>query len=338
MMTLPREEVTSLPSSPRASTALVVHDVVDNVDNNPSTLNAWQSDLELHLLQTFGAFTSQRLMQSYRWIKRVSRVTHFIANMTEGFLSRSGLVALVQLLFHQYMKLGHPFVQQVDDAMGKRVLDAIVKILMLSEQQQQSVYKTDSRAIEVDAGNNKKDAQVHDELSVVTKLSYAERFQALLLGEVTRMKHVLIQARLQALEEAARQDPQPVVMELKDFVPVDEVAKLKEESKKQLHDAAMEAAHLRAQMMDVTEQKQRLEQRLTDVYNYQESERGQRFQEMEEDLARTKLEANQKAYDLRKLELVVEELQHKHKKRSRSHKSDHQSNTSESAPPSSVKV
>ena len=58
-------------------------------------------------------------------------------------------------------------------------------------------------------------------------------------------------------------------------------------------------------MMDVTEQKQRLEQRLTDVYNYQESERGQRFQEMEEDLARTKLEANQKAYDLRKLELVT---------------------------------
>ena len=218
MMTLPREEVTSLPSSPRASTALVVHDVVDNVDNNPSILNAWQSDLELHLLQTFGAFTSQRLMQSYRRIKHVSRVTHFIANMTEGFLSRSGLEALVHLLFHQYMKLGHPFVQQVDDAMGKRVLDAVVKILMLSEQQQQqSVYKTGSWAIEVDAGNNKKDAQVYDELSVVTKLSYAERFQALLLGEVARMKQVLIQARLQALEEAAKRDPHPVVMELKDL-------------------------------------------------------------------------------------------------------------------------
>ncbi|CAI5737212.1 unnamed protein product [Peronospora destructor] len=334
MMTLPPDEVTSPPSSssPRTSTALVVK------DDEPSRLSAHQSDLELHLLQTFGAYTSQQLLQVYRSIKRVSRVTHFIANMTESLMARSGLVALVQLLFHQYMRLGHPFVQQVDEAMGKRVIDAVVSILMLSEQQ--PAHKPGILALEADTDTNKKDAQVHEELTAVTRLSYTERFQALLLGEMPRMEQVLsqarLQARLQALEEAARRDPHPVVMELKDFVPVDEVARLKEESKEELHESAMEAARLRSQMMELTEEKQKLEQQLTDVYNYQESERGQRFQEMEENLARTKLEANQKAYDLRKLELVVEALQRKHKKRSKSHKGDNQSNTSESAPPSSV--
>ncbi|KAG3232419.1 hypothetical protein PI124_g22498 [Phytophthora idaei] len=90
------------------------------------------------------------------------------------------------------------------------------------------------------------------------------------------------------------------------------------------------------QMTELTREKQRLEQRLTDVHNYQESERGRRFQGMEEELARTKLEANQKAHDLRKLELVVEALQRKHKKKSKSRKGDNQSNASESAPPSPV--
>ncbi|CAH0491289.1 unnamed protein product [Peronospora farinosa] len=336
MMTLPpEEEMTSPPSSPTNSMALIVKD-----DDEPVTLNARDSDLELHLLQTFVAATSQQLVQSYRSLKHVSRVTHLIATMTESLMSRSGLVALVQLLFHQYMRLGHPLVQQVDEAMGKRVIDAVVSILMLSEQQ--PVHQSGILALEVDPDNNnkkkKKDTQVHEELSAVTKLSYEERFQALLLGQVPRMEQVLVQARLEALEEAARQDPQPVVMELKDFVPVDEVTRLKEESKEQLHEAAMEAARLRSQMMELTEEKQKLEQRLTDVFNYQESERGQRFQKMEEDLARTKLEASQKAYDFAKLELFVNELKRKkHKKRSKSHKGgDNESNTSESAPPSSV--
>jgi hypothetical protein len=330
MMTLPTDEVPPPPSSRGGSTALVLK------DEEPQTLGASQSDLELHLLQTFAAFAGQQLVTSYLSVKHATRVTRYLADMTESLASRTGLVAVVRVLFNQYMRLGHPLVQHVDDAMGRRVIDAVVSILLLAEQQPKQNEETGILALEADCST-----QVADE---ATKLSYAERFQALLLGEVPRMEQVLLNARRQAeaeakakAEEAARQAPPPVVMELKDFVPVDEVARLKEESKEQVHAAAVEAARLREEMAELTREKQKLEQRLTDVHNYQESERGRRFLDMEEELARTKLEANQKAHDLRKLELVVEAMQRKHqKKKSKTRKGDNQSNTSESAPPSPV--
>ncbi|GMF45257.1 unnamed protein product [Phytophthora fragariaefolia] len=331
MMTLPSDEVPPPPSSRGGAdcTALALA-----AADAPSC--AAQSDLELHLLQTFAAFAGQQLLQSYASVKRASRVTRFLAELTESLASRSGLTALVRVLFQQYLRLGHPLVQHVDDAMGRRVIDAVVAVLLLAEQQPRDAQDTGILALEA-AGSTE------DGGEALTRLSYAERFQALLLGEVPRMEQVLLDARRQAqqeaqAEEAARQAPPPVVMELKDFVPVDEVARLKEENKQQLHEAAQEAARLRTQMEELTREKQRLEQRLTDVHNYQESERGRRFQDMEEELARTKLEANQKAHDLRKLELVVEALQRKHRKRSKSssRKDDNQSNASEGAPPSPV--
>ncbi|POM64591.1 Hypothetical protein PHPALM_19862 [Phytophthora palmivora] len=315
MMMLPTDEVPPPPSS-RGSTALVVK------SDDSTVASANQSDLELHLLQTFAAYASQQLTQSYLNVKHASRVTRYLADMTESLAARSGLVALVRILFTQYLRLGHPLVQQVDDAMGKRVIDAVVSVLMLAEQQPSN--ETGILALEAEASNND---------NLPTKLSYAERFQALLLGQVPRMEQMLINARRQA--EAKEETPPPVVLELKDFVPVDEVARLREENKEQLQAASLEAARLRAQMTELTREKQRLEQRLTDVHNYQESERGRRFQNMEEELARTKLEANQKAHDLRKLQLVVEALQRK-KKKSKSRRGDNQSNASESAPPSPV--
>ncbi|OWZ21467.1 hypothetical protein PHMEG_0003988 [Phytophthora megakarya] len=303
MMMLPTDEVPPPPSS-RGSTALVAKS------------DAQQSDLELHLLQTFAAYASQQLVQSYLSVKHASRVTRYVADMTESLAARSGLAALVRILFSQYLRLGHPFVQQVDDAMGKRVIDAVVSVLMLAEQQPSP--ETGILALEAAPDDS-------------NKLSYVERFHALLLGEVPRLEQLLLDARRQEAKETSA----PVVMELKDFVPVDEVTKLKEETKDQLQAASLESARLRAQMTELTREKQRLEQRLTDVHNYQESERGRRFQNMEEELARTKLEANQKAHDLRKLQLVVEALQRK-KKKSKSRRGDNQSNASESAPPSPV--
>ncbi|ETI55532.1 hypothetical protein F443_01811 [Phytophthora nicotianae P1569] len=338
MMTLPTDEVPPPPSSRGGSTALVA------MTAEPQDLmvtSADQSDLELHLLQTFAAYAGQQLVQSYLSVKHASRVTRYLADMTESLASRSGLVALVRILFNQYMRLGHPFVQHVDDAMGKRVIDAVVSILMLAEQQP-AAHDNKPGILALEADNNNNNESVTDDLSAATKLSYAERFQALLLGEVPRMEQVLVDARRQAeaearakAEEEARQAPPPVVMDLKDFVPLDEVARLKEENKGELLKASTETDRLRKQMKELTREKQRLEQRLTDVHNYQESERGQRFQDMEEELARTKLEANQKAHDLRKLELVVEALQRK-KKKSKSRKGDNQSTASDGAPPSPV--
>ncbi|KAE9010464.1 hypothetical protein PR003_g3073 [Phytophthora rubi] len=54
-----------------------------------------------------------------------------------------------------------------------------------------------------------------------------KRFQALLLGEVPRMEQVLMDARRQARGGAGqgRRAPLPVMMKLKDFVPVDEVTR-----------------------------------------------------------------------------------------------------------------
>ncbi|EEY64835.1 uncharacterized protein PITG_15627 [Phytophthora infestans T30-4] len=338
MMTLPTDEVPPPPSSRGGSTALVV---MADAPEDSMVANSSQSDLELHLLKTFAAYTGQQLVQSYLSVKHASRVTRYLADMTESLASRSGLVALVRILFNQYMRLGHPFVQQVDNAMGKRVIDAVVSVLMLAEQQP-AAHDKQPGILALEDESNDKSVAVSDDISATTKLSYAERFQALLLGEVPRMEQVLIDARRQAEEEArakaeeeARQALPPVVMDLKDFVPLDEVARLTDESKEQLLEASMKTDRLRAQMKELTREKQRLEQRLTDVHNYQETERGQRFKDMEEELARTKLEANQKAHDLRKLELVVEALQRK-KKKSKSRKGDNQSNASDGAPPSPV--
>ncbi|CAI5742821.1 unnamed protein product [Hyaloperonospora brassicae] len=348
-------------ASSAASTALVVKPTA--VDRS---LGARQSDLELHLLQTFAAFAGHRLAQSYRWLKHSSRVTRYVANATERVVVRAGLLTLAQLLFRQYVRLGHPVVQHVDDAMGKRVIDALVSVLMLTEPQQ-TRHDSGADVLTLEAAASKRvsdhekschddDTSGFEELVTGVKLTYAERFQALLRGEVPRMEQALVQAhrraqvlvlekeeeeeeaRAQADKAAAREAEPPIVMELKDFVPLDEVVRLQDESKGQLQEAALETARLRAQLTDLVHEKQRLEQRLTDVHNYQESERGRLFQDMEEDLARTKLEASQKAHDLRALELVVEAMQERKrlkKRKSRSRKATtSQSNASEATLPS----
>ncbi|KAG7381357.1 hypothetical protein PHYBOEH_010987 [Phytophthora boehmeriae] len=334
MMMLPHDEVPPPPSS-RASTALVLSSDSSSRDSGLVVASANQSDLELHLLQTFAAYAGHQLAQSYLSVKHASRVTRFLADVTETFASKSGLAGLVRLLFKQYLRLGHPFVQQVDDAMGKRVIDAVVSILLLAEQQSED-QEAGILAIEAD----KSDAAAPSS-TAASKLSYAERFQALLLGEVPRMEQMLIDARRQAeqeaqakADEAARQAPAPRVMDLKDFVPLDEVARLQEENKEQLRAAAVEVTRTHERLDELTREKQRLEQRLTDVHNYQESERGRRFQDMEEELARTKLEAIEKNHELRKLEIVLQKLRARRKSKSSSRKGDNQSNTSESAPPS----
>ncbi|CEG35378.1 uncharacterized protein PHALS_09501 [Plasmopara halstedii] len=338
MMTLPTDDVPPPPTSRGDSTAIVP---VSSNKRVSTLANPSQSDLELHLLQTFAAYASQQLVHSYLTVKHVSRVTRFLANMTENLASRAGLVAIVRILFSQYMKIGHPYVQRVDDAMGKRVIDAVVRVLMLARQQPAShVQQTGILALEAGAGNTD-NPDVSDEIVNATKLSYAERFQALLLGEVPRMEQVLIDARRQAevdarakVQEQTRLALPPVVMELKDFMPVGEVTRLKEENQEHLLEPSAEALHLHKQMEKLIREKQQLEQKLTDVHNYQKSERGQRFQDMEKELARKKLENTQMATDLRKNELLLNALTRKLKKKSRSQRGDNQSSMSMSAPPS----
>ncbi|KAI9910632.1 hypothetical protein PsorP6_010793 [Peronosclerospora sorghi] len=338
MMTLPTTEVPPPPSSSTGvSTAFVVKE-----HNDMSRLSANESDLELHLLQTFAAYTSNHLIQSYQSVKHASRLTRYVANVTERLATRLGLVTLVQFLFHQYMRLGHPFVQQVDSAMGKRVIDAVVNVLMLADQrpvhEQRGIL-----ALEAGSSSSQEDAEMHETLLAASKLSYAERFQALLLGVVPRMEQELIKAHRRAqdeanakAEEAARLAPAPLVLELKDFVPVDEVVRLKEENKEQLEQALLEATTLRMQIAELAHEKQQLEQQLTDVHNYKESEHGRRFQELEDELARTKLTSNQRAFELSKLEVFVQELKRKQRKKRKSRKGDSQYNASESSPPSTV--
>ncbi|DBA02815.1 TPA: hypothetical protein N0F65_006605, partial [Lagenidium giganteum] len=258
-----------------------------------STTTTTTTDLELHLLQSFGAFASDKLVSSYFYIKNSSRLAAFVANTTEAIVTKTGVVAVVEFLFGQYKKLGLPWVEYVDDAMGHRIIDAFVRILLLAKEQQ-------AAEADVEAGKPQE-----------ARLSYQERIQALLLGEVPRLEQLL-----REMKDRESQQPQelpPVVMELKDFVPVEEVKRIREASREKLQEMQLELQATREQVNDLERTKQQLEQNLTDVHNYQESERGQRFRDMEEELARTKLEANQKAHDLRKMELVVEAFRKKRK-------------------------
>ncbi|TMW58215.1 hypothetical protein Poli38472_011803 [Pythium oligandrum] len=260
--------------------------------NDARKPNASATDLELHLLQSFGAFASDKVLASYVYVKQSSRILDFLASTTEHVVTKSGLATLVGFLFRQYQRLGHPWVQYVDDAMGRRIIDAFVNVLWLAKQQQDAATQAEEPSA-LESG---------DALQQAIKLSYQERVQALLQGQVPRLQELLAPS------------PAPVmVMDLQDFVPKDEMERLKEESQEQMGEMQREMTQLREQLKLIEREKQQVEQQLTDVHNYQESERGRRFQEMEEELARTKLEASQKAQDHRKLELVIEAMRKKRK-------------------------
>jgi uncharacterized protein YhaN len=230
----------------------------------PSTaLTAASSDLELRLLEAFVGFAGQQLVGVYLNVKNASRVTQFLGNTTERLLTATGVAAIVRFLFAQYKNVGGPLLGYIDDAMGKRVIDAVVGILLLSNEQSEG------------------DGSLSLEEGGPIKLSREERLQALLRGDVPRLKALLDASYRSGHDAALANASTPVVMELKDFVPIDELKELKEANREQVRELNQEMAALRSAMGELNKEKQRLEQRLIDVHNYCESERGHRFQDME---------------------------------------------------------
>lgn len=227
------------------------------------TLSAATSDLELHLLEAFVGYAGQQLLGIYLGVKNASRLTQFLGNTTEKLLTATGVAAIVRFLFSQYKRVGNPLLGYVDDAMGKRIIDAAVGILLLANEHVQG------------------DGSLALEEGGAIKLTREERLQALLRGEVPRLKALLDASYRRGHEAALANAPTPVVMELKDFVPIDELNHMKESNREQVRELNQEMAALRNAMGELNKEKQRLEQRLIDVHNYRESERGQRFQEME---------------------------------------------------------
>uniref|UniRef100_K3X574 Uncharacterized protein n=1 Tax=Globisporangium ultimum (strain ATCC 200006 / CBS 805.95 / DAOM BR144) TaxID=431595 RepID=K3X574_GLOUD len=296
------------------------------------------SDLEVRLLHAFSEFALDRLVYSYRYVKHSSRLATLVVSTTERILTRTGLVALVKMLFAQFQRMGHPWLQYVDEAMGDRIIDVFVGILLLAKEHERESTEREKTLALFD-GDLEKGALSTSVSSALGRLSYHERIHALLHGELPRADALLEAFERRAFE--AQQQAQAsinaaaearVVMELKDFVPVDEVKRMKETNKALVNEKTQEVAALRAQISALEREKQRLEQDLTDVHNYQESERGQRFVDMEEELARTKLEANQRAHDLRKLELVVEVLRRKRKSKGTKSEAGKSTTTSEGPP------
>lgn len=251
-----------------------------------------EHDLELRLLRAFGAFVSDSLVGSYLCVKRSSRITTLIGNTTEALVTKTGLVKLVGMLFAQFQRVAHPWLKVADEAMGKRVIDMFVSILLLA-----NVHEGEGGEQRENATTSDLEAAKEQHLQSAVRLSYHERIQALLQGELPRVEALLREAKRRELEALALQRqlqlqqqkeqaaralaPPPVVMELKDFVPVDEVKRIKEANKEQLQEKSHEVVALREQLNALERERQRLEQDLTDVHSYQESERGRRFQEME---------------------------------------------------------
>ncbi|KAF1313810.1 hypothetical protein FI667_g17001, partial [Globisporangium splendens] len=325
-------------------TSTVMHNDLDVVPmRKPQTTDALDSkrtsDLEVRLLHAFSEFAPDRLVHSYRYVKHSSRLATMVVNTTERILTRTGLVALVKMLFAQFQRVGHPWLQYVDEAMGDRIIDVFVGILLLAKEHEGEGTERE-KALALFDDDLEKGALSATSSLALGRLSYHERIHALLRGEIPRVDALLEASKRRELE--AQQQAQAsinaaaaarVVMELKDFVPVDEVKRMKETNKALVNEKTQEVVALRAQISALEREKQQLEQDLTDVHNYQESERGQRFVEMEEELARTKLEASQRAHDLRKMELVVEAL--RRKRRSKSTKSEAgKSTTTSDGPPS----
>lgn len=250
----------SAPTSIHASQSTSTNLTVAKPSN---TLTAASSDLELRLLEAFARFAGQQLVDIYLGVKNTSRVTQFLGNTTERLLSATGVVAVVRFLFAQYKNVGGPFLGYIDDAMGKRIIDAVVGILLLANEQTES------------------DGSLALEEGGAIKLSREERLQVLLRGDIPRLKALLDASYRSGHDAALAIAPTPMVMELKDFVPIDELNQVKEANREQVRELNQEMAALRSAMGELNKEKQRLEQRLIDVHNYCESERGQRFQDME---------------------------------------------------------
>ena len=252
----------------------------------------------------------------------------FLADTTEKLVTKTGLISLVGVLFGQYQRLGHPWLQYVDEAMGRRIIDAFVNILLLAREQHA-------------LANADKTMEEGAIVSSETKLTLQERVQALLEGEVPRLEKLLHELKLKG-EEAREKanNPPPVVVDLEDFVYVvslylhmqnafppsahvitlmmlysraEDVKRMQQDERERANAMDLQVAGLQAELAELEKAKQTLEQKLTDVDNYKASDRGQRFQYMEEELARAKLEANQKTHDLRKLEIVIDQLRKKKK-------------------------
>lgn len=250
-------------------------------------------DLELRLLRAFGAFVDDSLVGSYLCVKRSSRLTTMMMNTTEALVTKTGLASLVGLLFAQFQRVAHPWLQIVDEAMGRRVIDMFVSILLLANVHEDDGEERESADVAGDLEAGKKQARrAHS----AVRLSYHERIQALLQGELPRIEMLMQEAKRREIEAVALQQqlqvqqakravapapPPPVVMDLSDFVPVDEVKRINDANKEKLQAKNHEVTALREQLSTLEREKQQLEQDLTDVHSYQESERGRRFQEME---------------------------------------------------------
>jgi hypothetical protein len=158
------------------------------------------NNLELHLLQSFGSFAIDKIVNSYFYIKNWSRLLGFFANTTEKIVTKTGLISIVTFIYNQYRRLGHPWLEYVDDAMGKRIINVFVSLLFLAKEQD----------IQDCLENGQQ--QLH--------LTFQERIQALLQGEIPRLEQLLQEAKqkeAQAMEKA--NEPAPtIVMDLKDFV------------------------------------------------------------------------------------------------------------------------
>lgn len=256
-------------ASPRADSVAVAKPAtsphVDSVAHTKpaDSLSAVDSDLELRLLQAFASYTVNQLAATYSAVKNVSGITRFLGNTTERLVTATGLTALVRFLFAQYQRIGSPLLDYVDEAMGKRVIDAVVSVLLLATDHEKAI---EHAALE--AGQT-------------TTLTTEERLHVLLQGHLPRLEQLVDAAYERGQADAAALTPEPVVMELKDFVPMDELDRAKDAHHEQVRDLKRELAAVRGSMNQLNREKQRLEQELIDVHNYQESEHGQRFQEME---------------------------------------------------------
>lgn len=260
------------------------------------------SDLELHLLQSFGTFASSKIIETYVGLKNSSTLIRLFIKASETLVVRTGIYRLTSFFFRQYLRLSLPVIAYVDDAMGKRIIQAFVALLLHAtalEETEESV----------------ENGHLND---VKLKLSLEERLQGLLQGDLPTIQRLLAHLQQQQQQEEhfhqrLNPPPLPLIMDLKDFVRVEDVRAIKETNDLMRNEQEQAILRLKQRCQSLEKEKQVLEQQLTDVHTYQETERGKQFQQMEEQLAHAKLEMNQKVYELRKLEIMHENVLQKQK-------------------------
>ena len=102
---------------------------------------------KIRLLRSLGNYAAGTVVESYSRIKDSSRVTRFLAESTARVATKTGLLSVAGYAFEQCQVFASPRLQQVDKAMGRRIVDAFYSVVEVSNESESEEREVCTRQV-----------------------------------------------------------------------------------------------------------------------------------------------------------------------------------------------